>query len=738
MRRIWLTFCLSVLVFEVASAKPEFLPAAMNFGAKDCSFCHTTPSGGEALNDRGTWLVEFKIRRDVPEVNVDWLTRRERRNRAAPVDVEGRNLTKYQTAKQAEKLNDLPIREVDYTTKHGEWPAYSGDLGAQKYSPLNQIKRSNVQHLEVAWTWASNLDPGTRQVDGQNKGPDMFKGTPLMVNNKLYIRTRFSGVVAIDPLTGTTIWEYEPDTVKGRPPIMFGFTTRGVSFHQGGEDKRIIYTSSDGLLIALDADTGHLVDEFGEGGIVDLKTGLRRNLTDRQASWSNVPSVCNDVIIVGSQTHDGSHFQNFRNTQAKSWKENLPVGDVRGFDVKTGKQIWTFRTVPQKGEYGNDTWLENSWEWVGNVNVWSQTSCDTTLGHVYLPLTAPTHHLYGGDRPGHNLFSTSTVALDIKTGKRIWHFQIVHHDIWDYDLPTPPVVMDFRKDDGTAVKAVAQPTKMGYLFVFDRVSGKPVWEVVEREAPKSDLPGEKPATTQPHPTKPPAFTTQGFSKDDVIDLTPELKETALAEISKYRLGPLYTPSSKQGTIINPGVGGGANWGGASYDPATSTLFVPARQEPMVLQAMAIEEGGERFPPYRVSFQGIRVHDLPITKPPWSSISAYDMSKGTIKWQVPNGAGPTNHGKLRHLDLPDLGEPGRAPGLLVTPELIFLIGRTGFNSMFRALDISNGEKVWEARLPGFAWESAPITYSIGSDQYVVAGLGGAWEATRLVAYRLKRS
>ena len=458
-----------------AIAKPEFLPPAQTFGAKDCSFCHTTVTGGEALNERGEWLQNFKNRRGAEAVDVSWLAIRERRNRNAATTVRT-DLTRYQSDEEAEKLATVPVRRVDYTTNHGEWPAYSGNLGAQKYSPLKQINRSNVDDLEIAWIWSSNLDPGTRMVDGQPKGPDMYKGTPLMVNNKLFVRTRFSAVIAIDPTTGSTIWEFEPDTVKGPPPPMFGFTTRGLSFHRHESSNKLIYTSSDGLLIALDAETGVPAERFGNEGMIDLKQGLRRNLTHRQASWSNVPSVCEDVVVVGSQTSDVSHWQNIRRRgSARNWKENLPVGDIRGFDAISGKHLWTFQTVPQKGEFGNHTWEENSWEWVGNVNVWSQTSCDPMLGHVYLPLTAPTHHLYGGDRPGFNLFSTSTVALDLKSGKRVWHFQIVHHDIWDYDLPAPPVVMDFRVNN-KPVKAVGQLTKMGYLFVFDRVTGVPVWK----------------------------------------------------------------------------------------------------------------------------------------------------------------------------------------------------------------------------------------------------------------------
>lgn len=719
-----------------AFAKPEFLPPAQTFGAKDCSFCHTTVTGGEALNERGEWLQRFKTRRGVEAVDVSWLAIRERRNRNATTTVRT-DLTHYQSEAEAEKLATLPVRRVDYTTNHGEWPAYSGNLGAQKYSPLKQINHSNVDNLEIAWIWTSNLDPGTRVVDGQPKGPDMYKATPLMVNNRLFVRTRFSAVIAIDPTTGSTIWEFEPDTVKGPPPPMFGFTTRGLSFHRHESSNKLIYTSSDGWLIALDAETGVPAKGFGNQGMIDLKQGLRRNLTHRQASWSNVPSVCKDVIVVGSQTNDGSHWQNVRQRgSARNWKENLPVGDVRGFDAISGKHLWTFQTIPQKGEFGNHTWEEDSWKWVGNVNVWSQTSCDPILGHVYLPLTAPTHHLYGGDRPGHNLFSTSTVALDLKSGKRLWHFQIVHHDIWDYDLPAPPVVMDFQVDN-KPVKAVGQLTKMGYLFVFDRVSGVPVWEVVEREAPTSDLEGEHAASTQPHPTRPPPFTAQGFTKDEVIDLTPELKAAALAQISNYRLGPLYTPASTQGSLINPGVGGGANWGGGAFDPKTGYFFVGARQEPMVIQATEITEETGNFPRYRVSFRGVRVNDLPVVKPPWSTITSYDMHSGSIRWQVPNGPGPKNHQALRELKLPDLGNVGAAPGLLLTPELIFFPSREGFSSYLNAMDKETGVRVWQGKIPGFASDAPPITYTIGDDQYIVVGTGGAWEPARMVAFRLKR-
>lgn len=721
-----LTFGLTALV----QAKPEYFAVAVQYGARDCSFCHATVIGGDTLNERGQWLADERLRREAPIVDVSWLA-----DRDEVIEVEFAEVSSDSPQPQRTIHLGDPSRPMDYTTDHGEWPAYSGNLESHKYSPLNIVTRENVADLEVAWVWTSTLDSGPRKVNGETKTAfRAFLGTPLMVNDTVYVRTRYSTIAAIDAQTGSTLWTYDPGTIEKPAPPMMGFSTRGLSYHKGKDRNQLIYTTSTGELIALDAATGKPNPQFGEQGIVNLREGLRRPMFHESASWSNVPSVCNDVIVVGSQTNDGSHWLGLR--RRADWKENLPPGDIRGFDVNTGELLWTFHTVPLSNEFGADTWGNQSNEWVGNTNVWSQMSCDTELNHVYLPVTAPSHHFYGGDRPGANLFGTSTVALDLTTGKRQWHFQIVHHDIWDYDLPAAPIVVDLVHD-GKHVQAVAQVTKMAFLFVFDRHTGEPLWEVVERRVPASPLPEEQAYPTQPIPSHPPPFEPQGFTAEDVIDITPDLHARGLATIADWRHGPLYTPGSLEGTVAMPGVGGGANWGGAAFRPETQELFVASRRDLMTITAHR-NSGGSGLFPYAFRFRSILVDSLPIVKPPFASITAYDLNSGNILWSVPNGPGPKDHPAFKGLDLPDLGNAGAAPGLLATPELIFLgesdpMGR----SYFKALDNRNGNELWKAPIRGIFRDPPGITYLSAGEQYVVIGSGAATNPSRLTAFKLKR-
>ena len=357
-----------------------------------------------------------------------------------------------------------------------------------------------------------------------------------------------------------------------------------MAYHRGKAEggkagDRVLLVTSDGWLIALAPDTGKLHGGFGKEGRVDLTQGLRRRIDRRASTWNYAPAVCGDVVVIGNQTIDNSH-------QRPNWRANVPLGDVRGFDVNTGKQMWVFQTVPQAGEFGNDTWGEESWRWMGNTNVWSMMSCDAALGHVYLPVTAPTSHFYGGLRPGDNLFGTSVVALNAATGKRVWHFQTVHHDIWDYDLPAAPVVVDLVQN-GKQVRAVVQVSKVGFLYVFDRVTGTPLWPIEERPVPKSDLEGEQASPTQPFPTWPPPFELQGVRENDLIDFTPKLRERALKRLADVRIGPLFLPPSEQGSLVVPGWGGGANWGGAAFDPEARRLYLASRRMPLLLTARRI-------------------------------------------------------------------------------------------------------------------------------------------------------
>ena len=419
---------------QVATASPDLLVPAMKYGATDCGFCHATPQGGEAHNERGLWLIAERERRGAEAVDVAWLAARDTlvAKSTPPPQTEARlaDLAAIKTRPEDRR------RMVDYTTAHGDWPAYGGGLRAQKYSPVDQISASNVDDLAIAWVWEAFDNHRYVGALNRRKTPDGFKATPLMAGGRLFVRTAFSAVAALDPTSGETLWTFDPGTGDGPRPPVFGFSTRGLAYHRDDDaGDRILLVASDGWLIALSAETGKPLADFGEDGRVDLSKGLRRTLPRRTSTWNYAPALCGDVVVLGNQTHDGSHM-------LPNWRENVPLGDVRGFDVKTGRQVWVFETIPQAGEFGNDTWGEESWRWMGNTNVWSMMSCDPELGFVYLPVTAPSSHFYGGLRPGDNLFGTSLVAVDARTGKHRWHYQTVHHDIWDYDLPAAPVVAD--------------------------------------------------------------------------------------------------------------------------------------------------------------------------------------------------------------------------------------------------------------------------------------------------------
>ena len=723
-------------------ARPEFFVEAIQFGANDCTFCHHSVAGGKAVNERGEWLLSERIRRDVVDIDVNWLADRgEQADDSRTLEVGSSSLAKTGVAepqaKEAAPTSRLPM---DYTTQWGEWPSYGGGLKSQKYSPLPYINKETIHNLELVWIWEALID-NARSPSGDSSrrrfgAGQPFKGTPLMVAGKVYLRTRFSTVVAIDAETGVQLWEYDPGTRLKRRPPMFGFATRGLAYHkQANCDaetpcERIVLLTSDGYLTALDLDTGKPIESFGTAGKVDLTQGLRRPLDRTQASWSHPALVCNDVVVVGSQLDDASQFQ-FR---GKDWKRNLPLGDVRGFDPLTGKQLWVFKTIPQEGEVGVETWGNESWKWMGNANVWSTFSCDPDLGYVYLPVTAATSHMYGGERPGDNLFSTSVVALDINTGARIWHFQITRHDIWDYDLPTQPVVADIVIE-GQVRKIVAQVTKVGYLFVLDRITGEPIWPIEDRPAPPSTLRGEVAAATQPHPTKPPPFELQGFSLADINDLTPELRRRSLEIVEDLDHGPLYTPISERGIVLNPGIGGGANWPGASFDPIDRLLFVSSRRDPIIAKAIPINEERWGFP-YRDNWSFTRIDYLPYIKPPWSSITAYAMDRGEILWQVPNGEGPKDHALLESVrsTLPDLGQIGANPSILVLPDII-VMGHYGETSHLKALDKATGEEIWSIPIVGYYSDSAPVTYMLRNKQYLLISSGHVMEPARLSAYRI---
>ncbi len=740
--RAWLLLATAATVL----ARPDYLRPAMKFGAQDCSFCHLDASGGEGWNARGEWLVKQKEERNAGAIQVEWLSA----YRAAPEPVVRKSAAaKPRPAPAKAKPAAVPSRILPqgkaprYTTRDGEWPAYAGELSANKYSPLAQIDAKNVASLEKAWTWeafdnyrhAGARPPraaGDAAEGGDSPVPDGFKATPLMVNGRMYVRTNYSGVAALDPESGRTLWTFDPK-VTARPG-MYGFATRGLGHWKGGAESRLLLSTGDGYLIALDPVTGEMLNGFGERGRVDLTAGLRRPLDRAMVNFSAPPLICGDVVIIGNQVADGPPGQT-RGKQDPRWRDNVPLGDIRGYDVRTGKLLWVFQTVPQQGEFGNETWGAESWKWMGNTNVWSIMSADEDLGYVYLPVTAPTNNFWGGDRPGENLFATSIVCLDARTGKRVWHFQTVHHDIWDYDLPAAPNLVDIAVE-GKPVKAVAQIGKTGFVYVLDRVTGQPVWPIEERPVPQTTLPGEWTARTQPHPTKPPPFEMQGFTDDHLIDFTPELRAAALAATRGMARGPLFTPlNEKQPVFLVPGYGGGGNWGGGSFDPETGYFYVSSRRIPTILQMRPVDPARFGYPWIR-EFKTATLSGLPVLKPPYGTITAYDLNAGRIAWQIANGDGPRNHPLLKGLNLPPLGNPN-ASGILVTKSLLFCGDRGGRGNppVMRAYDKVSGRAVWEQILEGGYHEAPPVTYLWKGKQYVVIATGGQLEPARLTAYRL---
>ncbi len=614
----------------------------------------------------------------------------------------------------------------------GEWRAYSADAAGTKYAPLDQITADNAGDLQVVWR-QSTIPDAIRQ-GSTVRAPAVVQNTPLMADGRLYVSTALGTVAALDATTGEVVWfDPLPDGVTRR-----GSSSRGVAYWRGqdGEDARIIAVVGS-TLVALNARTGARYPDFGVDGEVDLTQGYDTR-TVTQFGWRSAPLVVNDVVIVGSAISD------IINDEMLARKE-MPPGDVRGFDVRTGEQLWIFHTVPQEGEVGNETWLtrlderQASWEYTGNTNMWAWPSADEELGYVYLPLSTPTNDYYGGHRPGSNLFAESLVCLDARTGERIWHFQAVHHGVWDYDFPAAPNLVDITVD-GRDIKAVAIVSKQGFTYVFDRVTGEPVWPIEERSVPEGNVPGEWYSPTQPFPTKPPPFEQQGVTVDDLIDFTPALRREAEQILAGYVSGPLFTPPTliderpggTRGTVQAPGLVGGADWSGAAIDPESGTLYVPTVRTPVVVGLKRSEH-----PRSNVAYvmESLDIAEgpqgLPLLKPPYGSLVAIDLNAGEILWRVANGDGPRDHPALRHLDLPPLGQAARVSPL-VTSTLVFLgegvdrgmvlLPEDVGGKLFKAYDKATGAVVAEVELPGGA-SGAPISYMANGRQYIVMPI--AW-------------
>lgn len=620
-----------------------------------------------------------------------------------------------------------------------EWPAYGGDPGGMKYSPIADIRRDNVARLTLAWTWETGEQAISETDSTRAARPGLFQNTPIMVNDTLYVSTPFNRVVALDPSTGREYWEFDPGAYRaGQPSNGTGFVHRGVAQWSDGQERRI-FINSRWRLIALDAATGKPVPSFGTDGEVDLTSDLSRSVEKRHYTNTSPPVVWRDVVIVGNGVGDRLVYK------------GDPPGDIQAFEARTGRRLWRFKTVPEAGEFGNDTWEKESWRYVGHTNVWAPFTVDTARGYVYLPVGTPSNDWFGGRRLGANLYGESILCLNAQTGERIWHFQIVHHGLWDYDLPAPPNLVTLQVGD-SSVDAVIVPTKQGFVFAFDRVSGKPLWPIEERPVPASDVPGERAWPTQPFPTLPAPVALQGFGPNDVIDYTPDIKSAALAELAKYTAGPMYTPPSELGTVTMPGSIGGVGWGGGAFDPESNTLFVKASNSPslwrLVKQAETSDTVDDTYmADLRNSSLGVRMSDgpegterdtsarpLPLNKPPYGTLTAIDLNTGEHKWQVPIGDTPElrSHPALREVQLPPaLGVSGAPGGVVTKGGLVFI---TGGGSTMYAIDTNDGRVRWQTDL-GQQGYANPMTYRTKAGrQFVVIATGGRGSA-KLQAFAL---
>jgi quinoprotein glucose dehydrogenase len=639
---------------------------------------------------------------------------------------------------------------------NGEWRTYGGDLGNTRYAPLDQINSGNFNKLQVAW-----------RLKTESLGPRPefnYQSTPLMANGVLYTTAGSRrAVVALDAATGEMIWMHSEREGKRADTAPRKLSGRGLAYWTDGRnDSRILYVTPGYQLVALDAKTGAPVSTFGKGGIVDLKLEDDQvmDLVNGEIGLHAAPVVAKNVVIVGAAHLPGSAPKSRQNEK----------GYVRGFDVRTGKRLWIFHTIPQQGEFGNDTWEKESWVYTGNAGVWAQMSVDEDLGLVYLPVELPTGDYYGGHRPGAGLYGESVVAVDFQTGKRKWHYQLVHHGIWDMDIPCAPILMDITVN-GRNIKAVGQPTKQGWIYTFDRATGQPVWPIEERPVAKGDVPGEWYAPTQPYVTKPPAYDRQGVSLDDLIDFTPELKAEAVQFVAKYKIGPMFTPpvvskwDGPRATLILPAATGGANWQGGSFDPETRMFYIfsvtqasalglvppderrksdmnlitgnaPDPSKPPQSTGPSVGAGGE-------SSNNLFVQGMPLIKPPYGRITAIDMNKGEIVWQIAHGETPDgirNHAALKGVTIPRTGRDGRI-GTLVTKSLV-IAGEGGFftlpdgrrGAMLRAYDKATGKDAGEVYMPA-PQTGSPMTYMLNGKQYIVLAIGGGNYSAELVAFAL---
>lgn len=633
------------------------------------------------------------------------------------------------------------ILDAQTGATNGEWRTYGGDLGNTHYSPLDQINSGNFNKLEVAWRFHTvNLGPR----------PEFnFEGTPLMVKGVVYSTAgERRDVVALDAATGELLWVHRQDEGargKAAPRQLSG---RGLAYWTDGRDERILYVTPGYRLVALDAKTGIPIPSFGNDGLVDLKLqdDQEMDLITGEVGLHATPVVAGDTVIVGAAHSPGGIPKSKTNVK----------GFVRGFDVRTGKRLWIFHTIPQASEFGYNTWEGDSASYTGNAGVWGQISVDEQLGIAYIPVELPTGDYYGGHRPGNNLFGETLLAVDLKTGQRKWHYQLVHHGIWDMDIPCAPMLVNINVN-GQMVKAVAQPTKQAFLYVFNRVSGEPIWPIVERPVEQSTVPLEKTSATQPFPTKPPPYDLQGLTIDDLIDFTPELRAEAVKLVSHYHIGPIFTPavvSKPEGpwaTLQLATAGGGTNWAGGSFDPETHIAYLPSQRSVTALGLIPGDPkrtdmaymSGNAAPkgstaPGAGGAAGLMIQGLPLVKPPYGSITAINLDEGNILWKIANGTTPDSikdNPALKGLDIPRTGRPG-VFGVLITKTLLICGERSAGKSptMLRAYDKASGKEVGAVSIPA-GQTGTPMTYMLNGKQYIALAIAGPGFPAELIAFRL---
>jgi quinoprotein glucose dehydrogenase len=582
-----------------------------------------------------------------------------------------------------------------------DWPRVGNDPGCSRYSPLDQINRGNVTRLKPAWTYH------TGELEG--RAGKTIECTPIVIDGVMYVTTGYLRVVALDAATGAERWRFDP--LKDHPFAFqptSGGVNRGCAYWSDGKpdgERRIIHGTSDGRLFSLDAKNGTLDPKFADGGVRNLRKGLDPKFAALGYGPTSAPALWNETIVVGVSCGEGPGI--------------AAPGDVRAFDVRTGEEVWRFRTVPGPGEFGNETWKGDSWRDRGGANAWGGISIDGARGLVFAGLGSAAFDFYGGDRHGDNLFANCTIALDAKTGKRVWHFQTLHHDLWDHDLPVHPTLVTVTRD-GKPIDAIAQVTKTGYVFLFDRETGKPLFEVEEKRVPASDIPGEQASPTQPIPVKPPPFSVQFLDETNVTDIGEANRASVLAQLRKVRGGPAFNPPSRQGTVVIPGFHGGANWSGASFDPTSGLLYVNSNNVPNLITLVESKEGKTpRYGPYgHTGYIPFLDHEgYPAIKPPWGVLSAINLGKGEIAWQVPLG----EYVALTARGIPRTGTETFGGSIVTAGGLVFIAGTK--DERIHAFDKQTGRLLWEHPLPAGGY-ATPSTYQVNGRQYVVIAAGGA--------------